>query len=124
MHRSLLPSCALSSTCCNHFLSCVRQRYQGRKRLADRARAGKASRLRLCFHRLSCELLCWDSILVGFKTCVLMLRSHCEQPNYRTASHGEQYCYRVMVKVSFLIQTWGLMISCCINCVIAAPQKS
>lgn len=60
---------ALSSTSCyNHFLSCVWQRYQGRKHLADRARAGKTSRFWLCFHRLSCELLRWDSILVKFKT--------------------------------------------------------
>lgn len=68
-HQVLVLSCVLSSVwSCNHFLFCVWQGYQGRKHPADRARAGKTSRFWFCLHRLSGQLLCWDSILVRYKT--------------------------------------------------------
>lgn len=72
MHQVLLPSGVLSSVWSfNHFLLCVWQRYQSRKHFADRARAGKTSRFWICLYRLPCQLLCWDSILVSYKTIIL-----------------------------------------------------
>lgn len=63
---------------CNHSLLCVWQRYKGRKHLTDGARAGKTSRFWFCLHCLSCQLFCWDSILVCYKTFILKvpLRAH------------------------------------------------
>lgn len=51
--------------------SCVGQRYQGRKHLADRARPGETRWFWLGLHRLPCQLLCWDAILVCWITSAL-----------------------------------------------------
>lgn len=71
-HKAPLPSGGLSSVWnCNLSFICVWQRYQSRKCLADRARAGQTSRFWFCLHCLSCQLLCWDSILVCKKKKLL-----------------------------------------------------
>lgn len=77
--KCLCPQAFLFSVwSCNHSLLCVWQRYKGRKHLTDGARAGKTSRFWFCLHCLSCQLLCWDSILVCYKTFILKvpLRAH------------------------------------------------
>lgn len=108
--------------CCNNLLSCVWQRYKGRKRIANRARAGETSRFWFCLYCLSSKLLCWDSILVRYKTCILKVHLWAIQLSFKHVFIMQCVCFLRMAPEVILamdegqydgkVDIWSLGITC------------